>query len=142
MERNIRGILKAMLAMGAFADKRYALYIRDFFKAYLQAPRPIDLPPLPDAAGTAGLGPIQERYPYLADEVARMEKAAKQREVLSRGMLQAEAATLATLEAEFSEATLADKEAMQAKLEAEVQYAKARVDTEAMVEMVSGGKVG
>ena len=71
-----------------------------------------------------------------------MEKAAEQREVLSRGLLQVEAATLAALDAEFSEATLADKEAMQAKLEAEVQYAKARVDTEAMVEMVSGGKVG
>ena len=57
VERNIRGVLKAMLAMGAFADERYALYIGDFFKAYLQAPRPIDPPPLPDAAGTAGLGP-------------------------------------------------------------------------------------
>jgi hypothetical protein len=61
--------------------------------------------------------------------------------MLSRGLLEkVDAATLAALDGEFHEATWEGKKAMLAKLEAEVQYAKARIDAEAMIEMLHGGK--
>lgn len=79
---------------------------------------------------------IKGRYPYLADEVARLarSKTAEQREALGRRLLQMDAAALGSLEDRLREAVRAGKEAMLAKLQSEVRYARARIQAEAMVE--------
>jgi hypothetical protein len=143
ISKHIKAVLKAVLDMAALPDydERYGSYLHVFFKAYIQAPRPLDPSWLPEPA-TTGLGPVKERYSYLASEVARVaDDTAEQGEMLSRGLLEkVDAATLAALDGEFHEATWEGKKAMLAKLEAEVQYAKARIDAEAMIEMLHGGK--
>jgi hypothetical protein len=88
ISKHIKAVLKAVLDMAALPDydERYGSYLHDFFKAYIQAPRPLDPSWLPEPA-TTGLGPVKERYSYLASEVARVaDGTAEQREMLSRGL--------------------------------------------------------
>lgn len=135
MELHTMALWEAMTEMRAHPDPRYDLYSWEFFKAYLLSPRPVD----PSATATdAPLPELAARYPYLADEVARLTrlKTAEQREAVGRGLLQADAAKLASLEERFREAVWAGKNAMVGKLSAEVRYAKARLQAEAMAEKI------
>ena len=141
MELHTMALSETIHEMSAFPDARYELYSWEFYKAYLRSPRPIDPPSTTSAVPlhVAQLGAaMRGRYPYLADEVARLarSKTAEQRAALGRRLLQMDAAALGSLEDRLREATRAGKEAMLAKLQSEVRYARSRIQAEAMVETI------